>query len=200
MHHQQIVTVLIIWRKKWFLFLQHLKWNTRSLLWNLKRRVFQFPRDNTVPLQPSCWHEDLDSRQPSLSVVEVRALSDGSRRMFGMLARPCLPPSSDAEHSRLEEPAMPTARPGSPECWLSRIGLSVVHSRDPVKIAETPLTGGWCCCNSCFRHGHLNPKLSDTPDYHPLNSSEGGKTIRHPPKPQMSGALNSQQSPQKEMC
>lgn len=71
MHHQQIVTVLIIWRKKWFLFLQHLKWNTRSLLWNLKRRVFQFPRDNTVaatvPLQPSCWHEDLDSRHPSLS-------------------------------------------------------------------------------------------------------------------------------------
>ena len=33
---------------------------------------------------------------------------------------------------------MPTAMPGSSECW---IGLTVVHSWDPVKIAETPLTG-----------------------------------------------------------
>ena len=42
--------------------------------------------------------------------------------------------SSDAEHSRPEERDMPTAVPGSAECW---IGLTVVHSWDPVKIAET---------------------------------------------------------------
>ena len=42
--------------------------------------------------------------------------------------------SSDAEHSRPEERDMPTAVPGSAECW---IGLTVVHSWDPVKIAAT---------------------------------------------------------------
>ena len=38
----------------------------------------------------------------------------------------------------VEEAAMPTAVPG--RSGMLDLGLTLVHSRDPVKIAETPLT------------------------------------------------------------
>ena len=40
----------------------------------------------------------------------------------------------------VEEAAMPTAVPG--RSGMLDLGLTLVHSRDPVKIAETPLTDG----------------------------------------------------------
>ena len=40
---------------------------------------------------------------------------------------------------KVEEAAMPTAVPG--RSGMLDLGLTLVHSRDPVKIAETPLTG-----------------------------------------------------------
>ena len=101
-------------------------------------------------------HVDVDMKildiQPPLSLrrvspVRPRALSDGSRRMLGMLPAP----ASDASHSQVKEPAMPTAMPA---CWILRSGLTLVHSRDPVKIAETPLRG--CCLQLLGEIRHRN--------------------------------------------
>ena len=63
----------------------------------------------------------------------------------------------------VEEPGMPTAVPGS--SGMLDLGLTLVHSRDPVKIAQTPLTDGLTMLQLLGKElsdTHLSLKLSDT--------------------------------------
>ena len=64
----------------------------------------------------------------------------------------------------VEEAAMPTAVPG--RSGMLDLGLTLVHSRDLVKIAETPLTDGLTMLQLLGRgrsDTHLSLKVSDTP-------------------------------------